>query len=205
MKILIASNNKHKIKEITTILNFERFPDIEFITPDDLISDNFEVEENGITFLENAKIKATEFFKRFNIPTISDDSGLEVNILNGSPGVYSARYSGINASDASNRLKLINEIIRLGLQETEAQFHCSICFFDGNNYLFADGVCKGKVIIEERGENGFGYDPIFIPKNFQETFAELNEIDKNQISHRANALSNFLSIFADYYKTLSLI
>jgi XTP/dITP diphosphohydrolase len=199
MKILIASNNNHKIKEINEILNTRKFPDIQLITPKQISDLIFDVEENGSTFEENARIKAMAYFEKFGYPTLSDDSGLEVEALNGDPGVFSARYSGISATDTSNRQKLINELKLLGLNFSKAQFRCNICFFDGTEILTSDGICKGKIILEERGDNGFGYDPLFIPDGYSQTFAQLSEEIKNTISHRGNALSKFLPIFAKYY------
>jgi XTP/dITP diphosphohydrolase len=199
MKILIASNNKHKVVEIKSILNDSVFQGIELITPKEISEFAIEVEENGKSFKENAEIKARDFFAHYKIPTLSDDSGLEVEILNGAPGIISARYSGINASDSQNRLKLIDEITKLGAKSSPAQFRCNICFFDGNTILHAEGICKGLVITNEKGLSGFGYDPLFIPESYENTFAELSEGIKNRISHRAIALSNFLPIFAKYY------
>lgn len=204
MKILIASNNKHKIQEIKNILNIKEFPELSLITPAELFNSNFDVDETGFTFQENAEIKAIAFYKHYGIPSLSDDSGLNVDVLNGAPGVLSARYSGETATDKSNRMKLIEEIKKLGYTTSRAHFQCSICFFDGNNILKASGICPGEIILQEKGERGFGYDPLFIPDGYNQTFAELSEEIKNIISHRANALSNFLPIFADYYKKQNL-
>lgn len=203
MKILIASNNLHKITEISNILDSNHFSGIELLSLNQITKDKFDVVENGSTFEENAKIKAVSFFENFGIPTISDDSGLEVDVLGGAPGIISARFSGLNSNDKSNRQKLKDEILSLGFVGSSAQFKCCICFYDGKELLTAEGICKGKIILNERGSQGFGYDPMFIPDGYDLTFAEMKDKIKNQISHRANALKNFLPIFANYYRTLS--
>lgn len=203
MKILIASNNHHKIREISNILDSNKFSGIELLSLNQISRENFDVIENGSSFEENAKIKAISFLEKFGIPTISDDSGLEVDVLGGAPGIFSARFSGINSTDESNRKKLKDEILSLGLGFSSAHFKCCISFYDGKELLTANGICNGKIILEERGFQGFGYDSMFIPEGYDLTFAEIKDEIKNQISHRANALKNFLPIFANYYRTLS--
>jgi XTP/dITP diphosphohydrolase len=197
MNILIGSNNQHKLKEIKEIFALHKI-DVNLSLPNQISSQKFEIIESGNTFEENAIIKAKAFFEVFHMPVISDDSGLEVFALGGKPGVYSSRFAGEEATDKMNREKLINELKSLGLNESPAQFKTSICFYDGDLILKAEGICKGIIITEERGNNGFGYDPLFIPDGFIYTFAQLNDEEKNKISHRANALTNFLTIFENY-------
>ncbi|OGU56925.1 MAG: non-canonical purine NTP pyrophosphatase, RdgB/HAM1 family [Ignavibacteria bacterium GWF2_33_9] len=204
MKILIASNNQHKILEISKIFQNIEFKDIEISYPKKISDLNIQVEETGDTFEINAEIKSLAFFIFYNLPTLSDDSGLCVDALNGAPGVHSARFAGEDSNDKMNREKLIAELEKLSLNESPAHFTCSLCFFDGENILRSTGKCFGKIITEERGLNGFGYDSMFIPNGFDQTFAEMEENLKNQISHRANALSNFLPIFANYYSRLKI-
>jgi XTP/dITP diphosphohydrolase len=196
MKILLATNNRNKLKEIKHIFAINKFVP-EIITPQNISKNKLDVDENGNSFIENAEIKAKAFYKQFNIPTLSDDSGLEVEALNGSPGLYSSRFAGINANDYDNRKKLIQQLKSLGLNESPAQFRCVFCYFDGINTIFSEGICKGKVITEELGKGGFGYDPLFIPEGFYKTFAQIDEFVKNKISHRAIALTNFIKLLKE--------
>lgn len=197
MKILIASNNQHKIIEFQAI--FRTLDNIKFLTPRDLNLE-IEIEENGTTFEENSIIKAKKYFEISKIPTIADDSGLIVPDLNNEPGIYSARYAGIGSTDNLNRQKLLENIKLKGLIEPKAKFICIICFYDGNNEYIFNGECQGKIIDNERGNNGFGYDPIFVPDGFSLTFAELNSEIKNKISHRAKALEKFKFFMNEYLK-----
>ena len=190
MKLLLASNNKHKLKELFNILKLNNLNDIEIITPDTLNS-TLEVDETGTTFEENSKLKADAFYNQFNIPTIADDSGLEIETLDNKPGVYSARFSGMHGNDKANRIKVLSE---LGEDKNRnAQFRTVICFYDGVEFVYFNGICKGSIAKEENGINGFGYDSIFIPNSYDITFAQMEEIDKNKISHRANALIQFVN------------
>jgi XTP/dITP diphosphohydrolase len=200
MKILLASNNRNKLKEIKHIFAINKF-DSTIILPHNLSPEKIEIEENGNTFAENAEIKAKGFFHHYKMPTLSDDSGLEVEALNGLPGLFSSRYAGENATDQTNRNKLIQELKLLGLTESPAQFRCTICYFDGTNTIFAEGICKGKVITEEMGKGGFGYDPMFIPDGFNKTFSQIDEFVKNKISHRAIAITKFINNFNEHNLT----
>jgi len=197
MKILIASNNQHKIIEFQAI--FRTFDNIKLLTPKDL-NIEIEIEENGNTFEDNSIIKAKKYFDISQIPILADDSGLIVPDLNNEPGIYSARYAGIGANDNLNRQKLLENIKLKGLIEPKAKFICIICFYDGNNEYIFNGECNGKIINEERGYNGFGYDPIFVPNSFSLTFAELDSEIKNKISHRAKALEKFKFFMNEYLK-----
>ena len=197
MKILIASNNLHKVKEFKEILS--EFQDIELITPKDL-GINIEPDENGNSFEENSKIKCFEFYKESKIPVVADDSGLEIDVLDKQPGIYSSRFAGLNASDKDNRIKVLQLLDKVKAERKIARFRCVISFYDGQDINFFDGSVEGKIIDEERGSNGFGYDPIFTPNNYTQTFAELDENIKNKISHRANALKKFSDFLKNKFK-----
>jgi len=187
MKYLVfATNNKHKIKELNALLNKE----YRVLT---LKEAGFtgELREDFETFEENAAQKAQLVFDELRIPVIADDSGLEVNALNKRPGVYSARYAGVNASDDMNNKKLLQELD--GVSERTAQFVTVIAFVDEMGVQTFRGSCKGSILSERRGDAGFGYDPLFVPENYQQTFAELGSAVKQKISHRANALKSFLA------------
>lgn len=190
-KLCIASSNPGKVKEIKQCL---AGLDIELFSLLDI--ENYpEIEETGSTFEENAFIKAKAVYETFKMPVIADDSGLEVDFLNGAPGIYSARYSGTSATDEKNRNKLLDE-----LKSTEdnrgARFRCVIVLYDGFNKKSFTGECRGRIIHEPRGSGGFGYDPLFVPDGFDKTFAELDPDTKNSISHRGRALKKL----ADFLK-----
>lgn len=183
-KLLIASNNPGKLHELLPILSNLPF---QLVTPAD-IGLKLEVEETGATYAENARLKAEVFAQASGLLTLADDSGLEVDSLDGEPGVYSARYAGANASDADRRAKLITAL-RETLPPRRACFRCVIAIArpDGDVTLF-EGACEGEIILEARGSNGFGYDPIFYLPERNATMAELPDEIKNQISHRARAV-----------------
>jgi XTP/dITP diphosphohydrolase len=151
------------------------------------------IEETGATFEENAALKALAISQIFTGLVLADDSGLEVDALNGAPGVYSARFAGIDANDAENRFLLIDKLKKLGGDEYPARFRCVIVLASQGELLgsFA-GVINGKVILEERGDSGFGYDSMFIPQGYMETFGELQSEIKNSLSHRGRALAKAL-------------
>ena len=182
-KILIGTNNQHKVQEIRQML-----PEYEIVTPDDLhIVADF--EENGKSFEDNAIIKALAFSEKSGIVTIADDSGLEVDSLNGEPGIYSARYCRKeNATDADRRNLLLHNL-RGKQRPWKAQFRCVIAmsFPDGELYL-VHGKCVGEIIPEERGTGGFGYDPIFYIPSLGKTLSEMTSNEKNNISHRGAAI-----------------
>ncbi len=193
MKILIASNNTHKIKEFYEIFS-ELNLNIEICTPSELNID-INVDETGSTFEYNAELKARAFYNECKLPVIADDTGLEVEALNGLPGVYSSRYAGNDCIDSNNRKKLIAELQKSNAKDWSAQFKTVICYLDGQITKFYYGICKGKITDKEKGNNGFGYDSIFIPDKYKKTFAELSEIEKNNISHRGNAIRYFANDF----------
>ena len=186
IKLIIASSNKGKIGEFQKILpGFECIPQSDFNVSD--------VDETGKNFKENAVLKAKNAFIKTNLPSIGDDSGLIVPEINGEPGLYSARYAGKNATDVDNRKKLISELKKRKLESTYAYFFCCIVAVginDKEDLIICDGKVDGEVKIFERGDKGFGYDPMFYPKGYNESFAELNSLIKNKISHRGTALRN---------------
>ena len=187
-KIVLATANTHKVIEFQRILN-ELLPGLVLVKATDFPGVP-EIEETGSTFAENALIKAKAINEFTNLPALADDSGLVVDALNGAPGVFSARYAGIGASDKANVLKLLSEIKDIEQSLLSARFECAIALVERsqNLELVVDGQMPGQVIKEIRGENGFGYDPIFVPQGLSNTSAELTDVEKDQISHRGLAL-----------------
>jgi XTP/dITP diphosphohydrolase len=195
-KIVLASNNQGKIKELSRILaelDIEILPMSAF----NLASP----EETGTTFVENAIIKARYVAQQTGLPALADDSGLSVDALNGAPGVYSARFAGEDASDADNNDKLLSEL--QDVTERSAHFHCVLAFFrhpEDPTPIICDGTWHGAILKEKSGDNGFGYDPIFWSPETQSSSAELSPEMKNKVSHRAKALAEFktkLTAFSD--------
>ncbi len=184
MKILIATHNKHKLQEMARILEPMGY---EVVTDRDIGIELTDVEENGTTFLDNARIKAVSGCEESGLPCIADDSGLCVDALGGEPGVYSARYCGVHGNDAENNKKLLLNLKDVPDDERTARFVCAICvsFPDGSE-ITAEGKCEGKIGYEYRGNNGFGYDPLFMVGD--KSFAELTAEEKDAVSHRGNAL-----------------
>lgn len=185
-KVIIASQNKGKISEIREIL--AKYG-IDSVSRDDAGIPDFEIEETGETFEENSLIKAKAISDIVHLPTIADDSGLEVDALCGRPGVYSARYSGIGCSMQDNRDKLLREMKKVPEGERGARFVTVITLLypDGSK-IVARGECKGSISTAERGNNGFGYDSLFIPDGWDKTFGEVDRDVKNLVSHRGRAL-----------------
>ena len=178
-KFVFATNNAHKLEEVTAILGDK----IELLSMKD-IHCSADIPETADTLEGNALLKARYIFENYHLDCFADDTGLEVETLNGAPGVYSARYAGGEGHDAqANMLKLLHELD--GKENRKAQFRTAISLIlDGKEYLF-EGVIKGEIIKEKRGDSGFGYDPVFMPEGYDRTFAELGNDIKNQISHRA--------------------
>ena len=187
-KIVLATANTHKVIEFQRILN-ELLPDLELVAASQFPGVP-EVEETGSSFAENALIKARAINQFTNLPALADDSGLVVEALNGAPGIFSARYAGIEADDKANVAKLLNEIKDIGQSSLSAKFECSIALVDKSQdlELVVDGQMPGEVIKEVRGQNGFGYDPIFVPQGLTKTSSQLSDADKDKISHRGIAL-----------------
>lgn len=193
MQMIAATNNLHKLKEIREILNTF---DIEVISLEEAGID-IEIEENGDSFEANALIKAREIYKITGKPTIADDSGLEVQALEGKPGIYSARYAGVEGSekDKKNREKLLQDMKRIPAEDRNARFCCAIAaVLSEDEEIVAKGYIYGSIGFEEKGDNGFGYDSLFVIKGSEYTLAEISEEEKNKISHRANALKEYRKI-----------
>lgn len=189
-RIIAASQNKDKIREIEAIA--KKF-DMEVVPRDDAGVPKIEIEEDGETFEENSYKKASEIMKLCGEPTIADDSGLMVDYLGGAPGIYSARFSGENATYDSNNEKLLSLLSGVPYEERTAKFVTviTLVYPDGET-IVARGECPGHIALEKReGKDGagFGYDPVFIPEGYDKTFAELGTDVKNQIGHRARALA----------------
>ncbi|WP_163970155.1 XTP/dITP diphosphatase [Oceanobacillus halotolerans] len=184
-EMIIATKNNGKAKE------FKEFFDTYHIKARsllDLAEPVEDIEETGNTFEENAALKAEQIAKQLNLPVIGDDSGLEIDALDGRPGIYSARYAGEQKSDQANMEKVLEELKGVPKKDRSARFICVLAVaIPGKVTIFKKGFCEGEIAIEPRGENGFGYDPIFIPKNYNQTMAELDPVEKNNISHRHDA------------------
>jgi XTP/dITP diphosphohydrolase len=185
MEVVLATNNLHKIRELKSMLKPLSFLDIYSLKDFSYVAP----EETGTTFEENAKLKAVHAASHLNKWVIADDSGLVVPALDGAPGVYSARYAGPNATDKDNRKKLLEALKDKSGLHRAAFFECILCLSSpqGETKLFKGSV-EGLILEEERGKNGFGYDPLFIKHDYSLTFAEIDEDTKNRISHRKKAL-----------------
>jgi len=188
-KMILASKNKHKLEEIKDML---KDLNIELISMDEAGLSELEIIEDGETFEENSMKKAVTVMERTNAIAIADDSGLEVDYLKGQPGVYSARFAGENATDSENNEKLLRMLDEVPAQERSGRFVSviSVAFPDGRK-LSVRGECEGIIGFEEKGTEGFGYDPLFIIPKYEKTFAQLGREIKNKISHRAKALEKF--------------
>ncbi|NLK64915.1 MAG: RdgB/HAM1 family non-canonical purine NTP pyrophosphatase [Tissierellia bacterium] len=185
-RIILSTGNVHKINEIKSILKDMPF---EVISKNDLGYEDFDVVEDGSTLEENALKKAGELHKLTKGIVIADDTGLYVDALRGEPGVYSARYAGEHATYADNNKKLLNKLRDVSLEKRTAYFKTIIAvIFEDGSKMTAEGICNGHIAIEERGNRGFGYDPLFVPEGRDKTFSEMSEEEKNKISHRSNAL-----------------
>lgn len=192
MKIVFATHNKNKFYEVQNSL-----PEgIQLMSLEE-INCHEPIEETGTTLEANARIKADYLFEKYEFPCFADDTGLEVKALKGAPGVYSARYARENASDEENRIKLMKNMQEFS--DTSAQFRTLIALrLNAEEILYFEGVCKGVILREERGENGFGYDAIFQPDGFEESFAEMDLNTKNTISHRGKAIKKLAAYFKQH-------
>jgi XTP/dITP diphosphohydrolase len=181
-KLVFATNNAHKLEEIRAILGEK----VEILSLKDIHCDT-DIPETADTLEGNAALKAEFIYKHYGLDCFADDTGLEVEALGGAPGVYSARYAGGEGHDSeANMKKLLKELS--GETNRKAQFRTAICLIEGGEEHLFEGVVKGEIIEEKRGNSGFGYDPVFVPEGFSQTFAELGAEIKNQISHRARAV-----------------
>lgn len=187
MNLIIASNNAHKVREIKEILGF-RFENVLSLKEAGI---EIDVVEDGSTFLENAYKKAREIkdISPKGYAVLSDDSGLEVDYLNGAPGVYSARYAGIGHDDKQNNDKLLAELAGVADSERKARFVCAMVLLsDDFPPIEVVGTCEGVILHQPMGEAGFGYDPLFFYEPLGKSFAQLTPQEKNQVSHRSRAL-----------------
>jgi XTP/dITP diphosphohydrolase len=184
LKLLIATNNKGKIHEFQALLKGIPY---DLVTPDN-ISLKLDVEESGSTYEANAKLKALAFCAASGLLTLADDSGLEVDALNGEPGIRSSRYAGVAAADTNKVDYLLSKLNGIPEEKRSARFRCVIAIAkpDGQ-VVFCSGKCEGRIAFQPRGREGFGYDPVFYIPELGQTMAELTEDIKNQISHRGRA------------------
>lgn len=186
-EIVLATRNRGKLDEICALL--EELPVRVHLL--DAFPEAPEVEEDALTLEGNARKKAEEIFGFTGLPTLADDTGLEVSALNGRPGVHSARFSGPEANAEANRRLLLSELS--GLEDRTACFRTVAAFASDEGVKCFEGICCGHIGLRERGKGGFGYDSIFFPDGYDQTFAELPSAIKNQISHRGHALRNFVA------------
>ena len=198
--IVLASNNSGKVREIDAILsgiNLHVISQSEFSVPD--------IEETGKTFVENAILKARNAALHTSMSAIADDSGIEVIALDGQPGIYSARYAGVGASDEENLRKLVDEVRKLPDNKRQARFVCLMVYLqhaDDPVPVIAEGIWNGIAVTDPRGKNGFGYDPMFFLPDYNCTSAELPPEVKNRISHRGQALRNLVERLKTVYPAL---
>ena len=191
MKLVFATNNKHKLQEVRDIIG----SGVEILSLSD-INCNDDIPETADTLDGNALIKARYIYEKYNVNCFADDTGLEVDALDGAPGVYSARYAGDGHDSEANMKKLLENLT--GKNNRDAQFRTVIALIiDGEEKLF-NGIVKGKITEEKRGNSGFGYDPIFVPEGYSESFAQMDNSTKNSISHRYRATKQL----SDYLKEL---
>lgn len=190
MKVTLASSNKGKLAEFQQLLsglNFDVVPQSEFQVPDAI--------ENGLSFVENAIIKARHASKLTGLPAIADDSGLEVDFLNGAPGIYSSRFSGENATDEKNNQRLLSLLQEVEENERTARFQCLLVYMrhpEDPTPIICQGTWEGIITLNPEGDNGFGYDPLFFIPEFNCTSAQLEKTQKNKISHRGKAMAQLL-------------
>jgi len=195
-KLVLATHNTYKQKEMNalmeslgvSIIGLNEFPQIG------------DIEESGTTLIENSFIKAQTVYKSTGLPSLADDTGLEVDALDGAPGVYSARYAGEGASFQCNIEKLLRNLEGISELNRTARFRTVITFVDGSKELHSQGIVEGVITTDPRGNDGFGYDPIFLPRDSQFTFSEMTQVDKNKISHRGKALIKMKKLLEPYFK-----
>jgi len=194
--LLIATHNTHKLREIREVL--AGYP-LTIISLNELPRAVPDIPETGVTFRENAVLKATETARQAQHLTLSDDSGLCIDALGGKPGVLSARFAGAGKDDAKNRKKVLNLMLPYSDNERQAHFVCAVALAEPDKLIgVVEGKCTGCITREERGTNGFGYDSLFYYPPLQKTFAELNPLEKNKVSHRAQALRNIKQVLDAY-------
>ncbi len=191
MKLVFATHNKNKAREIAALLPSE----FEVLTLSDLDLTE-EIPETSSTLEGNARQKAAFIHSLFKLNCFADDTGLEVNALNNEPGVFSARYAGSHRNDDDNMNLLLSKMMEV--KNRSARFRTVISLILNNEYYEFEGIAEGEISSEKRGSMGFGYDPIFIPKGYRQTFAEMNLEEKNRISHRSKAFTKMIAFLSDY-------
>jgi len=197
LQLLVATKNNEKVAELKNLLS--NFP-VRLRSLREFV-DAGDVKETGENFKENAALKAQGYALHTGLWSLADDSGLEVEALRGAPGIFSARYGGKSATDQVKIKKLLRELNKKQNDERFARFVCAMAISDekGEIKFVAEGICNGRISLEPRGNNGFGYDPIFIPAGFNKTFGELSSEIKQQISHRAQASRKIIQYLRDFY------
>lgn len=197
-KIVIATKNQGKVREMRESLS--HLP-VEVVSLKEF-GELPDAVENGTTFAENARIKAEFYREKTGCACVADDSGLEVEVLGGAPGIHSARFAGFHADDATNNQKLLEELQKAGVKESPADYRCALVFADTDGTVFtSEGRCDGIVRMVPRGENGFGYDPYFYTKDYLgRTMAEISFAEKDKISHRGRALREMVRRLEEYLK-----
>ena len=190
-RLLIATGNPGKIREFRALFDAHVESEWELVAPADVGLKDFTVVEDGDTYAENAGRKARSYANAAGLPALADDSGIEVDALDGAPGLYSARYAGENSGDAANRAKMLRELADVSAEQRAARFRCviALAFPYTTNLRLGEGVVEGSIAMDERGDLGFGYDPLFALPDGRR-MAELDVAEKNRISHRARALAN---------------
>jgi len=193
-QLILATKNAGKVYEFKQIMQNHPFEIISLLD----ISYPTEIEETGTTFEENALIKAREIASLYKTVVVADDSGLEIDALNGAPGVYSARYAGVVSDDDANIKKVLTELENVAPHERKARFVCILAMVDEKGHeTVVRGTCEGEILDERRGDNGFGYDPIFYLSEHKRTMAELSDDEKNSLSHRGNAFRKLEKIIGE--------
>jgi XTP/dITP diphosphohydrolase len=195
-RLLLSTRNLHKRRELEDIL---KDLDVEVLTLDEVGISTI-IEEDGATFAANAIKKAATIAMLSDCITLADDSGLVVDALDGAPGIYSARFAGENATDQDNNLKLMNLLQDIEIPSRTARFVCTIAICTPQGQTFTvEGRCEGRIGLTPQGQGGFGYDPLFIPAGYDQSFAELGEAVKNRISHRAKALQEARKVLQEVF------
>lgn len=190
MQLVFATNNLHKLKEVQQMLPSS----IQLLSLSDIQCFD-EIEETATTLEGNAQLKANYITKNFGYDCFADDTGLEVHSLEGKPGVYSARYAGEPANAENNMQKLLKALV--AVSNRKAQFRTAVCLnLKGKQYVF-EGICKGDILTAKQGEKGFGYDPVFKPEGFEQSFANMSSTEKNKISHRGIAIQKLVAFLKE--------
>jgi XTP/dITP diphosphohydrolase len=193
IKLLLATNNQGKLKELRSLLNGL---DLKLVAPADL-GLNLEIKETGESYQENAILKAAGFANASNLWSLADDTGLEVEVLDGAPGLYSARYARPGATDRDRRQYLLHNLEEKP-RPWKAVFRCVVAHYGPDGSLMTkEGICPGEIIPDERGEGGFGYDPVFLLEKLRLTMAELSLADKNTLSHRSQAIWKMVPVLKE--------